>query len=120
MKGATIQDAIIKGTLRSPFVKVDDSIWVDVGGSSSSTNKPDADKYDNICIMAGQDSGGWNIGQPELPWDVSQSGRRLCLTHYRYGSEYVLRHEYLHGTCGKIFFTRTDVWPRNSTCRAKS
>ena len=104
MKGATIQDAIIKGTLRSPFVKVDDSIWVDVGGSSSSTNKPDADKYDNICIMAGQDSGGWNIGQPELPWDVSQSGRRLCLTHYRYGSEYVYGTSTFTAPAGKYFY----------------
>lgn len=108
MKGATIQDAIIKGTLRSPFVKVDDSIWIeiDVSGSSSasSSGKPDADKYDNICVMAGMDSGGWNIGQPELPWDVSQSGRRLCLTHYRYGSEYVYGTSTFTAPSGKYFY----------------
>lgn len=108
MKGATIQDAVIKGTLRSPFVKVDDSIWVEIdisgNGSSTSANKPDADKYDNICIMAGQDSGGWNIGQPELPWDVSQSGRRLCLTHYRYGSEYVYGTSTFTAPAGKYFY----------------
>ena len=107
MKGATIQDAVIKGTLRNPFVKVDDSIWIEVnpdGTTSSTTNKPDADKYDNICVMAGQDSGGWNIGQPELPWDVSQSGRRLCLTHYRYGSEYVYGTSTFTAPAGKYFY----------------
>lgn len=107
MKGATIQDAVIKGTLRSPFVMVDGSIWITIGpdGSvSSSSNKPEADKYDNICVQAGQDSGGWNLQQPELPWDVSQSGRRLCLTHYRYGSEYVYGTSTFTAPSGKYFY----------------
>lgn len=104
MKGATIQDAVIKGTLRNPFVMVDSSIWIDVSTGSSSTNKPDADKYDNICVQAGQDSGGWNIGQPELPWDVSQSGRRLCLTHYRYGNEFVYGTSTFTAPSGKYFY----------------
>jgi hypothetical protein len=104
MKGATIQDAIIKGTLRSPFVMVDGSIWVDFGGSGSSTGKPDADKYDNICVQAGQDAGGWNLQQPELPWDVSQSGRRLCLTHYRYGNQYVYGTSTFTAPSGKYFY----------------
>ena len=104
MKGATIQDAVIKGTLRSPFVMVDGSIWVDVGSGSSSTNKPEADKYDNICVQAGTDSGGWILQQPELPWDVSQSGRRLCLTHYRYGSTYVYGTSTFTAPSGKYFY----------------
>lgn len=107
MKGATIQDAVIKGTLRSPFVMVDGSIWIEVGpdgSTSSSSSKPEADKYDNICVQAGQDSEGWNLQQPELPWDVSQSGRRLCLTHYRYGSEYVYGTSTFTAPSGKYFY----------------
>lgn len=117
MKGATMQDAVIKGTLRSPFVMVDGSIWVEIGGSGSSTNKPEADKYDNICVQAGQDAGGWNLQQPELPWDVSQSGRRLCLTHYRYGNEYVYGTSTFTAPSGKYFYENGRLFSKLSMSR---
>ncbi len=89
MKNAVIQDAVIKGTLRNPFVRVDGSVQVVLGGGSSAeVSRPESEKYDNLCIVAGTDSGGWTLQTPSLPWNIDQSGRRLVLTHYRYNNEY--------------------------------
>jgi hypothetical protein len=94
VKNAIIQDAVIKGTLRSPFVRADGSINISLGGSpSAEESRPESEKYDNLCIIAGSDSGGWGLQPPKLPWDIGQSGRRLVLTHYRYNDEIV------YGTC---------------------
>lgn len=89
MKNATIQDVMIKGTIRTPFVRVDGSITISLGGDTAIVSRPDSEKYDNMCIIGGTDSGGWGLMEPKLPWNVEQSGRRLCLTHYRYNSEIV-------------------------------
>lgn len=105
MKNATIQDVTIKGSIRAPFVRVDSSIVIEIGGSGSSvSSKPDSEKYDNLVIIGGQDSGGWNIGTPSLPWTVDQSGRRLCLTHYRYNSEYCYGTASFTAPSGKYFY----------------
>lgn len=88
MKNATAQDVIIKGTIRAPFVRVDGSIIIEIGGGGSVASRPESEKYDNMCVIAGT-SGGWGLEEPALPWNVEQSGRRLCLTHYRYNNEIV-------------------------------
>jgi hypothetical protein len=89
VRNVVLQDAVVKGTLRSPFVRVDGSIQIILGGGSSAeVDRPDSEKYDNMCVVAGSDSGGWNLQPPRLPWNVDQSGRRLVLTHYRYNNEY--------------------------------
>ncbi len=89
MKNATIQDVTIKGTIRSPFVRVDGSIAVVIGGGTPVASRPDSEKYDNMCVIAGTDGSGWGMAEPALPWNIEQSGRRLCLTHYRYNNEIV-------------------------------
>jgi hypothetical protein len=104
VKNAILQDVLINGTLRSPFVRVDGAINIIIGGGGAEIARPESEKYDNLCVIGGTDSGGWSLQPPPLPWDVAQSGRRLVLTHYRYNSEYS------YGTCtfnapsGKYFY----------------
>jgi hypothetical protein len=94
VKNAVLQDVVIKGTLRSPFVRVDNSMkFVIEAGSSAEPVRPDSEKYDNLCVMAADSSGGWSTAPPSLPWSADQSGRRLCLTHYKYENEII------SGTC---------------------
>lgn len=104
IKNAIIQDVTVKGSIRAPFVRVDGSITVIIGGGSSVTARSDSEKYDNLCIIGGQDSGGWGLQTPSLPWTVDQSGRRLTLTHYRYNSEYVYGTVTFTAPSGKYFY----------------
>lgn len=103
MKNATIQDVVIKGSIRAPFVRVDGSIYVNIGGGPVAS-RPDSEKYDNLCVIGGTDSGGWGLQTPPLPWSVDQSGRRLCLTHYRYNSEYVYGTVTFTAPAGQYFY----------------
>lgn len=72
--GGTFTDILIQGSLRSPFVRETDSIVI--GGNQST--------HDNVVPIAS--GGGWvTIGT--LEWGVEQSGRRMCIANYRWGSE---------------------------------
>ena len=74
-EGGTFTDVLLQGSLRNPFVQETDSIVV--GGKQST--------HDNVAtISVGV---GW-ITSGNLEWDVKQSGRRMCITNYRWGSQY--------------------------------
>lgn len=74
-EGGTFTDVLLQGSLRNPFVQETDSIVV---GSKQST-------HDNVATISV--GGGW-ITNGNLEWDVKQSGRRMCITNYRWGSQY--------------------------------
>lgn len=74
-EGGTFTDVILQGSLRNPFVQETDSIVV--GGKQST--------HDNVATISV--GGGW-ITAGNLEWDVKQSGRRMCITNYRWGSQY--------------------------------
>lgn len=74
-EGGTFTDVLLQGSLRNPFVKETDSIVV--GGKQST--------HDNVATISV--GGGW-ITAGNLEWDVKQSGRRMCITNYRWGSQY--------------------------------
>jgi hypothetical protein len=71
----TFTDVLLQGSLRNPFVQETDSIVV--GGKQST--------HDNVATISV--GGGW-IANGNLEWDVKQSGRRMCITNYRWGSQY--------------------------------
>lgn len=72
--GGTFTDILIQGSLRSPFVRETDSIVI--GGKQST--------HDNVVPIAS--GGGW-VTVGTLEWGVEQSGRRMCIANYRWGSE---------------------------------
>lgn len=74
-EGGTFTDVLLQGSLRNPFVQETDSIVI--GGNQST--------HDNVATISV--GGGW-ITAGNLEWDVKQSGRRMCITNYRWGSQY--------------------------------
>ena len=74
-EGGTFTDVLLQGSLRNPFVQETDSIVV--GGKQST--------HDNVATIS---AGGDWITVGNLEWDVKQSGRRMCITNYRWGSQY--------------------------------
>lgn len=73
-EGGTFNDVLLQGSLRNPFVQETDSVIV--GGKQST--------HDNVAAIS--EGGGW-ITAGVLEWDVKQSGRRMCITNYRWGSQ---------------------------------
>lgn len=67
-----VSNVKLTGTLRSPFTKANDSF--DIGYS------------DNAAMPV--EGGGWKI-EYNLPWNVEQSGRRICLTNNLWDGETV-------------------------------
>ena len=89
--GGTFTDILIQGSLRSPFVRETDSIVI--GDKQSS--------HDNVVPIAS--GGGW-VTVGTLEWGVEQSGRRMCIANYRWGSEITTGSiEYL-APSGKYFY----------------
>jgi hypothetical protein len=81
-QGGKFKDVTIQGTIRSAFVENDPSIWINIGGGTTGGIQTDPVHYDNVvCIQ----SGGWNENI-NLPWTLENSGRRICLVNYRWGS----------------------------------
>jgi hypothetical protein len=89
--GGTFTDILIQGSLRSPFVRETDSIVI--GGKQST--------HDNVVPIA---SGcGW-VTVGTLEWGVEQSGRRMCIANYRWGSEITTGSIEYSAPSGKYFY----------------
>lgn len=73
-EGGTFNDVLLQGSLRNPFVRETDSVII--GGKQST--------HDNVAAIS---EGGGYITAGVLEWDVNQSGRRMCITNYRWGSQ---------------------------------
>ncbi len=89
--GGTFTDILIQGSLRSPFVRETDSIVI--GGKQST--------HDNVVSIAS--GGGW-VTVGTLEWGVEQSGRRMCIANYRWGSEITTGAIEYSAPSGKYFY----------------
>ncbi len=89
--GGTFTDILIQGSLRSPFVTETDSIVI--GGKQST--------HDNVVPIAS--GGGW-VTVGTLEWGVEQSGRRMCIANYRWGSEITTGSIEYSAPSGKYFY----------------
>lgn len=89
--GGTFTDILIQGSLRSPFVRETDSIAI--GGKQST--------HDNVVPIAS--GGGW-VTVGTLEWGVEQSGRRMCIANYRWGSEITTGSIEYSAPSGKYFY----------------
>lgn len=89
--GGTFTDILIQGSIRSPFVRETDSIVI--GDKQSS--------HDNVVPIAS--GGGW-VTVGTLEWGVEQSGRRMCIANYRWGSEITTGSIEYSAPSGKYFY----------------
>ena len=89
--GGIFTDILIQGSLRSPFVRETDSIVI--GGKQST--------HDNVVPIAS--GGGW-VTVGTLEWGVEQSGRRMCIANYRWGSEITTGSIEYSAPSGKYFY----------------
>lgn len=89
--GGTFTDILIQGSLRSPFVRETDSIVL--GGKQST--------HDNVVPIAS--GSGW-VTVGTLEWGVEQSGRRMCIANYRWGSEITTGSIQYSAPSGKYFY----------------
>lgn len=99
-QGGSFKDVTIQGTIRSAFVQNDPSIWITVGGGSSNGVQTDPVHYDNVVCTQ---TGGWNENI-NLPWTLENSGRRICLVNYRWGSTISTGYMSITAPSGKYFF----------------
>lgn len=90
-KGGTFMDIIIQGSMRSPFVRETDTIII--GGEQST--------HDNVVPIASD--GGW-VTAGTLEWGVEQSGRRMCIANYRWGSSITEGQIGYSAPTGKYFY----------------
>lgn len=86
-KGGTFTDVKITGSLRNPFSEADDSF--------------DVDYSDNVVLLSS--GGGW-ITAYSLPWDLGQSGRRICIVNYRWGNTISSGWAAIYAPTGKYFY----------------
>lgn len=97
-KGGTFSDMLIQGTIRSPFVLNDPSIWV--GGDNS--QQINFNRHDHIVAI--QDNSGWQQPDIVIPWTLDQSGRRVCLLNYRWQSNLTYGYMRMTAPSGKYFY----------------
>ena len=99
-QGGSFKDVTIQGTIRSAFVENDPSIWITVGGGTTSGVQTDPVHYDNVVCTQ---TGGWNENI-NLPWTLENSGRRICLVNYKWGSTISTGYMTITAPSGKYFF----------------
>lgn len=86
-KGGTFTNVKVTGSLRNPFTEADDSF--------------DTDYSDNVVLISS--GGGW-ITAYSLPWDLGQSGRRICIVNYRWGNTISSGWAAISAPTGKYFY----------------
>lgn len=86
-KGGTFTNVKITGSLRNPFSEANDSF--------------DVDYSDNVVLLSS--GGGWMTSY-SLPWDLEQSGRRICIVNYRWGNTISSGFASISAPAGKYFF----------------
>lgn len=94
-RGAVFNNVRIQGSLRNPFVLNDSSIWI--GGDSS--NQQSFNNYDNIVAVRGS----WDE-YISLPWTLANSGRRVTLVNYKWGSNTTVGYMTIYAPSGQYFF----------------
>ena len=95
-RNAKFSNVRIQGSLRNPFVFNDSAIWI--GGNSS--NQTNFNNYDNIVAT---NTGSWGVDIP-LPWTLENSGRRVTLVNYKWGSTISTGYMDISAPSGKYFY----------------
>lgn len=84
----TFKNIKVIGSMRNPFNLANDSF--------------DTDYSDNVAMLSG-DRDAW-LTAYSMPWDVSQSGRRLTIVNYKWGSTMAQGQAEISAPNGKYFF----------------
>lgn len=84
----TFTNVKVIGSMRNPFNLADDSF--------------DTDYSDNVAMLS-DDRDAW-LTAYSMPWDVSQSGRRLTIVNYKWGSTLAYGKAGISAPTGKYFF----------------
>lgn len=92
-EGGTFEKVLLQGSLRNPFVQGTDAIVI---GGKQPVN-------DNVAAVSDPDGKGW-ITAGSLDWDIKQSGRRMCIVNYRWGSQYAYTCIEYKAPTGKYFY----------------
>lgn len=83
----TFTNVKVIGSIRNPFNLANPSF--------------DVDYSDNVAMLSSD--GGW-LEVYSMPWDVSQSGRRLTIVNYKWGSTLAYGKAGISAPTGKYFF----------------
>lgn len=83
----TFKNIKVIGSMRNPFNLANDSF--------------DTDYSDNVAMLSSD--GGW-LETYSMPWDVSQSGRRLTIVNYKWGNTLAYGEAGISAPSGKYFF----------------
>lgn len=83
----TFTNVKVIGSIRNPFNLANDSF--------------DVDYSDNVAMLSS--GGGW-ANAYSMPWDVSQSGRRLIIVNYKWGSTMAWGQADINAPSGKYFY----------------
>ncbi len=84
----TFKNIKVIGSIRNPFTLANDSF--------------DTDYSDNVAMLS-DDRDAW-LTAYSMPWDVSQSGRRLTIVNYKWGSTLASGKASINAPSGKYFF----------------
>ena len=84
----TFKNIKVIGSMRNPFNLANDSF--------------DTDYSDNVAMLS-DDRDAW-LTAYSMPWDVSQSGRRLTIVNYKWGSTMAQGQAKISAPNGKYFF----------------
>lgn len=84
----TFKNIKVIGSMRNPFNLANDSF--------------DTDYSDNVAMLS-DDRDAW-LTAYSMPWDVSQSGRRLTIVNYKWGSTLASGKASINAPSGKYFF----------------
>ena len=86
-KNGTFTNVKVIGSIRNPFNLANSSF--------------DVDYSDNVAMLSSD--GGW-LDVYSMPWDVSQSGRRLTIVNYKWGNTLAYGKAGISAPSGKYFF----------------
>lgn len=86
-KNGTFTNVKVIGSIRNPFNLANSSF--------------DVDYSDNVAMLSSD--GGW-LDAYSMPWDVSQSGRRLTIVNYKWGNTLAYGKAGISAPSGKYFF----------------
>lgn len=83
----TFKNIKVIGSIRNPFSLANDSI--------------DTNYSDNVAMLT--NDGGW-LTSYSMPWDKSQSGRRITIVNYKWGSKLASGKAVINAPSGQYFF----------------
>lgn len=86
-KNGTFTNVKVIGSIRNPF--------------NLANSRFDVDYSDNVAMLSSD--GGW-LEVYSMPWDVSQSGRRLTIVNYKWGNTLAYGKAGISAPSGKYFF----------------